>query len=272
VELSQPLAANCSLLFSELPLLERPVAARAAGFEAVEFWWPFSQAVPCDADVDGFIRAIKDAGVALIGLNFFAGDMPSGDRGILSLPDRRHEFVDNVDVVVGIADALGTKAFNALYGNRLGDMNSAGQDEVALQNLAVAAAKVAPLQGNVLLEPVSGAPDYPLLSAADAVKVIERVERELGVSNVRLLLDLYHLTVNGDDPAVVIDREIGRIGHVQYADAPGRHEPGTGGQVDIQSYSRRLAAAGYSGWMALEYVPSTTTAESLNWLEQPSAT
>lgn len=98
MELSQPLAANCSLLFTELPLLERPVAARAAGFEAVEFWWPFSQAVPCDADVDGFIRAIKDAGVALIGLNFFAGDMPSGDRCILSLPNHRLEFVDNVDV------------------------------------------------------------------------------------------------------------------------------------------------------------------------------
>lgn len=81
-------AVNCSILFTELPLLERPAAAREAGFEAVEFWWPFAEAVPGDAEVEGFVTAIRDAGVQLVGLNFFAGDMPGGDRGLVSWPKR----------------------------------------------------------------------------------------------------------------------------------------------------------------------------------------
>ena len=81
-------AVNLSMLFTELPLLQRPAAAKEAGFDAVEFWWPFATAVPADADVDGFVAAITDAGVQLIGLNFFAGDMPGGDRGLVSWPAR----------------------------------------------------------------------------------------------------------------------------------------------------------------------------------------
>ena len=79
---------NCSILFTELPVLQRPAAARAAGFTAVEFWWPWGEAVPADADVDAFVRAVRDAGVDLVGLNFFAGDMPGGDRGLVSWPER----------------------------------------------------------------------------------------------------------------------------------------------------------------------------------------
>lgn len=105
---------NCSILLTELPLLERPAAAKAAGFDAVEFWWPFATAVPADADVDAFVSAIRDAGVQLTGLNFFAGDMPAGDRGLVSWPARSAEFRDNLAVVAGIGDALGTKGFNAL--------------------------------------------------------------------------------------------------------------------------------------------------------------
>ena len=106
---------NCSILFTELPLLERPLAARAAGFDAVEFWWPFDSPTPADADVAAFVGAIHDAGVRLSGLNFAAGDMPGGDRGILSDPAMTAAFRDNVDIAVGIAEALGTRAFNALY-------------------------------------------------------------------------------------------------------------------------------------------------------------
>ena len=96
--------------------LERPAAAKAAGFDAVEFWWPFQTSVPTDAEVAGFVNAISDAGVQLTGLNFYAGDMPGGDRGLVSWPARSTEFLDNVDVVVGIGERLGCKAFNALYG------------------------------------------------------------------------------------------------------------------------------------------------------------
>ena len=110
---------NCSILLTELPLLERPAAAKAAGFDAVEFWWPFETSVPTDAQVAGFENAIKDAGVQLTGLNFNAGNMPGGDRGLVSWPARSSEFQDNIDVVAGIGERLGCKAFNALYGNRV---------------------------------------------------------------------------------------------------------------------------------------------------------
>jgi len=93
---------NLSILFTELPLLERPAAAKQAGFDAVEFWWPWPVAVPSDADVDRFVAAVTDAGVQLVGLNFFAGDMAGGDRGLVSWPSRSGEFRDNVDVTVGI--------------------------------------------------------------------------------------------------------------------------------------------------------------------------
>src|SRR4051795_8516405 len=113
---SRRYAVNLSILFTELPLLERPAAAREAGFGAVEFWWPFAEAVPADAEIDAFVRAVEDAGVALIGLNFFAGDMPGGDRGLVSWPKRSAEFRDNVHVTVGIGDRPHTHAVHPLYG------------------------------------------------------------------------------------------------------------------------------------------------------------
>jgi hydroxypyruvate isomerase len=109
-------------------VLERPAAARAAGFDAVEFWWPFPQAVPSDAEAEAFVRAIRDAGVQLVGLNFFAGDMPGGDRGLVSWVGREPEFRDNVEATVAIGDQLGCRAFNALYGNRLDGVEAARQD------------------------------------------------------------------------------------------------------------------------------------------------
>src|SRR3954464_941825 len=131
-------AVNCSILFTEQPLLERPAAAKEAGFDAVEFWWPFPDAVPGDRDIDAFISAVRDAGVQLVGLNFAAGDMPGGDRGLVSWPARSAEFRDNVDVTVGIGERLGCRAFNALYGNRVEGELAAAQDELAVGNLALA--------------------------------------------------------------------------------------------------------------------------------------
>ena len=133
------------------------------------------QAVPADAEVDDFVRAVQDAGVQLTGLNFFAGDMPGGDRGLVSWPARSAEFRDNIDVVVAIAGRLGTRAFNALYGNRVDDSTPQEQDEVATANLAAAGQAVGAFGGIVLVEPVSGAPRYPILTAAEALSVIDRV-------------------------------------------------------------------------------------------------
>lgn len=133
-------AANCSLLFTEVPLLERPAAARAAGFGAVEFWWPWPQRpVPSDGEIDAFVAAVTDAGVRLVGLNFFAGDLAGPDCGVLSIPARAAEFADNIEVTVGIGERLGVSAFNALYGNRVDGVAPQAQDETGTENLTRAA-------------------------------------------------------------------------------------------------------------------------------------
>jgi hydroxypyruvate isomerase len=260
-----PYTVNLSILFTELPLLERPAAAKAAGFDAVEFWWPHTVAVPEDKDIDAFVRAVRDAGVQLTGLNFFAGDMPGGDRGLVSWPARSAEFRDNIDVTVAIGEQLGCRAFNALYGNRVEGADPAEQDALAVENLALAAGAAQRIGGTVLVEPVSGAPAYPLLTAADALGVIDRVERESGARNVRFLADLYHLAVNGDDVADVIAAHARRIGHVQIADAPGRGAPGTG-ELDLDGLLTRIETTGYDGWVGLEYKAEGPSADSFGWL------
>ncbi|MDN5918969.1 MAG: TIM barrel protein [Pseudonocardia sp.] len=254
---------NCSILLTDLPLLERPQAARDAGFDAVEFWWPFADVVPADREIDGFVRAVRDAGVTLTGLNFAAGDMPGGDRGLLSDPRRSAEFVDNIDVAVGIGAQLGTTGYNALYGNRVEGIVAEEQDTLAAANLAAAGRAAAGVGAVVLLEPVSGAPAYPLRTAADAVAVLDRVRDEHGVDSLRLLADLYHLAVNGDDADAAIDAHAARIGHVQIADAPGRGKPGTG-NLPLPAQLDRLAAAGYTGRIGLEY--KATGDDPFAWL------
>ncbi|WP_448638533.1 hydroxypyruvate isomerase family protein [Geodermatophilus sp. URMC 63] len=261
---------NCSILFTELPLLERPAAAKDAGFDGVEFWWPFPVAVPSDADVDAFVRAVRNAGVQLVGLNFSAGDMPAGDRGLVSWPARSQEFRDNVEVTVGIGEQLGCRAFNALYGNRVDDDSPEHQDEFAVENLALAGRAAGRIGGTVLVEPVSGAPRYPLRTAADALGVIDRVAEQTGVRNLGFLCDLYHLAVNGDDLDRVVATHGRRVAHVQIADAPGRNEPGTG-ELDLDRHLGRLADAGYDGWVGLEYKPSGASADSFGWLHRATA-
>lgn len=261
VEMSAPrYVVNCSILLTELPLLRRPQAARDAGFGAVEFWWPFERAVPADSEVEAFIGAVTDAGVALSALNFAGGDMAAGERGLLSLPARREELRDNVDVAFGIADRLGTNAFNALYGNRLCDVPASEQDTVAAENLEHIGRLAERAGAVILVEPLSGVDAYPLRTARDVISVIERVS---GVTSLRLLADLYHLSVNGDDISAVIDEYGDRIGHVQIADAPGRGAPGTG-TVDFGRHLADLHRRGYRGNVSLEY--RDDGADPFGWL------
>ena len=258
-------AANCSLLFTELPLLERPTAAYAAGFRAVEFWWPWpTEPVPSDGDVDAFVTAVADSGVQLIGLNFFAGNLAGPDCGVLSIPDRAGEFVDNVAVTVGIGERLGVRAFNALYGNRVPEAAPEAQDELATENLVRAASAADRIGATVLVEPVSGPKPYPLRTAADVAAVVERV-RTAGAANVGMLCDLFHLANNGDDLDAAIATYGDLVAHVQVADHPGRGEPGSG-SLDLDRYLRAIEAGGYDGYVALEYNPTSTTIESLAWL------
>src|SRR3984885_6300196 len=229
--------ANISMLFTELPLAARLAAARAAGFAAVEVWWPFGSAVPGDTEVDGFERAVRDAGVQLVALNGFAGNMRAGD----------------LDIVTGLGARLGCRRFNLLYGNRIEGASAAAQDELAVENLAAATRAARPAGAVVLLEPLSGIPQYPLRTAADVLGVLDRLPAE-GTTAALLLADLYHLRVNGQDTPAVLDRVHSRIGHVQIADVPGRHEPGTG-TADLDGWGEQLRRLGCQGWIGLEYAP-----------------
>ena len=256
---------NCSMLFTERPLLERPAAARAAGFDAIEFWWPWpDQPVPADADADAFVRAIRDAGVQLVGLNFFAGDLAGADAGVLSIPGRSTQFRDNLDVAVGIGEQLDVLAFNALYGNRVEGVAAEAQDELARDNLGRAADAAARIGATVLVEPVSGPKPYPLRTADDAVAVVDAV-RAAGHENVGFLCDLFHLANNGDDIAAAIARHADVTSHVQIADHPGRGEPGSG-VLNLDRHLGDLAQRGYAGFIGLEYKPTTDTETSLEWL------
>lgn len=257
--------ANISMLFTEVPMMERPAAARAAGFTAVEAWWPFGSAVPSDAEIARFEGAVLDAGVQLIALNGFAGDMPAGDRGIVSWPGRQQEFLDNLEVVLELGTRLGCRRFNLLYGNRI-DSDTAhsatAQDEVATENLTVAARAAARSGAVILIEPLSGVPRYPLRTAEDVQRVFSRLPADCADAAL-MLADLYHLRVNGEDIITMLDRAHALIGHVQIADVPGRHEPGTG-MADLDGWISRLRQLGYDGPIGLEYEPLETTAAGLH--------
>ncbi|GAA1223642.1 TIM barrel protein [Prauserella halophila] len=260
---------NCSTLLTEHAVVDRADAAARAGFSRVEFWWPFDgEPRPADADVDAFVDSLSAAGVSLAGLNFWAGNMAGGDRGMVSVAGHRSEFADNAALAAEIGRRTGCTAFNALYGLRQDDQEPQAQDELAVENLLTAAQTVAPLGGTVLVEPVSGADAYPLKTAADALAVIEKVHRA-GATNVALLADFFHLAINGDDVAAVIEQHAHRFGHVQIADAPGRGAPGTG-ELPLQEWIDLAYARGYDGAVALEYKQEEATA--FDWLRRPAGT
>jgi hydroxypyruvate isomerase len=261
---------NLSILFTELPLLERPAAAAAAGFTAVELWWPWIDApVPAKSELDALRDALTDAGTQLVGLNFYAGQLPGPDRGALSIPGEESDrFRANIDVAADFAASVGCKALNALYGNRVEGVSEEEQDRLALENL-VLAARAADRIGAVLLIEALNQPEsplYPLVSAPAAVDVVDKVNALSGLGNAKFLLDLYHLSMNGEDLTEVIDRYADKTGHVQIADNPGRGAPGTG-TLPLTELIGRLRKAGYDGWVGLEYKPGPDgSPASFRWL------
>ncbi len=256
---------NCSILFTELPLLARPAAARAAGFDAVEFWWPFDEMAPSDAGADAFAAALGDAGVELVSLNFHAGDMAAGERGLVSVPSAAAAFRRNIGACVEIARRTGCTRLNAPYGNRLAGVDPAEQDEIAIENLAIAAEAAARIGATVLVEAINSVdvPAFPIDSSAAAIAVIDKVP----ASNVAFLADVYHLAKMGEDVPGVLSAYRERIGHVQVADPPGRGAPGTG-TLDFEPLFAQLAAQGYAGSVGLEYFPAdpADSSASFGWV------
>jgi hydroxypyruvate isomerase len=256
---------NCSILYTELPLLERPAAAKAAGFGGVEFWWPWDAMVPSDKEADAFVAAIADAGVELVSLNFHTGDMAAGERGLVSIPHAAQAFRENIGACAEIARRTGCRRLNAPYGKRIEGVDPAEQDAVAAENLTLAADAAARVGAMVLVEAINSVdvPAFPIDTSAKAMAVIDAVP----APNVGFLADLYHLGKMGEDLPRVLSRYRDRIGHVQVADPPGRGAPGTG-TLDFEPLFWQLAEQAYKGWVGLEYLPSdpSDSSGSFGWL------
>jgi len=261
---------NCSILFTEVPVLQRASAAKAAGFGGVEFWWPWEGMAPTDAEADAFVGSVADAGVELVSLNFHTGDMAAGERGIVSHPSRVREFRENVAAAVEIAWRTGCTRLNAPYGLRVPGVDVAEQDAVAIENLAFAAQAAAKAGAAVLVEAINSVdiPGFPVDSSAKAMAVLAKT----AAPNVGFLADLYHLAKMGEDVADVLGRYRESILHVQVADSPGRGAPGTG-TVDFEPLFARLAAQGYDGWVGLEYLPPDGggSTAGFGWLREAAA-
>ncbi|HEY2195902.1 MAG TPA: TIM barrel protein [Actinomycetospora sp.] len=236
-------AANVSILYPDLGVLERPGRARGDGFTAIESWWPFATAGPSDAEVDAVVSAVEDAGVELIAMNLFGGDLAAGERGIASDPSRKPEFDDTLAVGLEVGRRLGTRMFNTLVG--IGPLRDLAADRLAM------AARAAGHEGRrILVEPLSGVEDYPITTAQDAFALVGA----LGSRGAGVLGDLYHLAVNGEDVDALVATRGQDLAHVQIADAPGRGAPGTG-SLPLDRWLAALDRAGYEGWVALEHVP-----------------
>lgn len=202
-----------------------------------------------------------------MGLNFYAGALPGPDRGALSVPGEESDrFRANIEVAADFAASVGCKALNALYGNRVEGADPQVQDALALENL-VLAARAADRVGAILLIEALNKPEsplYPLVSAPSAIEVVDKVNAATGLGNAKFLLDIYHLSMNGEDVSQVIEAYADKTGHVQIADNPGRGAPGTG-SLPLEALLDQLAKAGYDGWVGLEY-KAADAAASFEWL------
>jgi hydroxypyruvate isomerase len=251
-------SANLSILFKDSPFLERFDRAARAGFDAVEFWWPSGE------DLTQVEAAIRDSGLEVALFNFDAGDMPSGDRGLLSDPERQSVFRANVPVALELAERIGCRQLNALVGVELPGHDRDKQLELAAENLGWAAREAARIEARVLVEAVNTFENGPYLVSrtAEALKLIDAA----GESNIALQYDAYHMQRMEGNLAATIHAYHDRIAHVQIADSPGRGEPGTG-EINFTYLFGVLDDVGYAGYVGLEYVPTTTTTEeSLGWM------
>ena len=253
-------SANVSILFKEVPFLERFGRAAATGFSTVEFWWP------SDEDPDAVEKAVKDVNLQVTLMNFDAGDMAAGDRGLVGDPEREGRFRENVPVALELARSLGCKRLNVLVGHALAGMDREEQLALARRNVGFAADEGRKVGIEVLVEAVNTFENGPYLlrTTEGAVEFV----RGVGRGNVKVQHDLYHMQRMEGNLVANLREHVGLIGHVQIADSPGRGEPGTG-EIHYPYVLAALEELGYDGYVGLEYNPTTeTTEESLGWLPE----
>ncbi|HZV07679.1 MAG TPA: hydroxypyruvate isomerase [Gemmataceae bacterium] len=249
-------AANLTMLFNELPFIDRFAAAKTAGFAAVEYLFPY------DHDKALLAEQLARYGLTQVLHNLPAGDWAAGERGIAILPDRVDEFRDGVVRAIEYAKALDCRQLNCLVGIAPREADATLVNEVLVGNLRFAAGALAQHGIKLLIEPINtmDIPGFFLNGTEQAVRLISEVRSP----NLFIQYDIYHMQIMEGDLARTLQKHLDRIAHVQLADNPGRNEPGTG-EINYPYLFRHLDAIGYRGWIGCEYKPRTTTLESLGW-------
>lgn len=250
-------AANLTMLFTEVPFLDRFERAAKAGFEAVEFLFPYS--FPA-AEIKSRLAA---NGLKLVLHNLPAGDWDAGERGIACLPDRVEEFRLGVAKAIEYGTALGTPRLNCLAGKAPAGANDSVLRETFVANLKFAAAELKKAGLRLLIEPINtfDIPGFYLNRTAQALAILD----DVGSDNLFVQYDIYHAQRMEGELAATMKKHLARIGHIQLADNPGRNEPGTG-EINYDFLFAHLDAIGYAGHIGCEYKPATTTEAGLGWL------
>ena len=253
------LAANLTMMFNEVEFLDRFEAAARSGFRAVEF------ALPYDYDKGALVERLEGSGLVVALHNLPAGDWAAGERGIATAPARVGEFQDGVGLALEYAKALGCGKVNCLAGIPPQGAEPDDLREALVSNLRFAAARLGEAGIRLLVEPINtrDIPGFYLNYSQQALSIIE----EVGSSNLSLQYDVYHMQIMEGDLIPTMRANLGSIGHIQIADTPGRHEPGTG-EINYPNVFSAIDDMGYEGWIGCEYIPLTTTEEGLGWADK----
>ena len=249
-------AANLTMLFTELPFMQRFEAAAKAGFKAVEYLFPYP------FDKKELSAALRANGLQQVLHNLPAGNWEGGERGIACHPDRVGEFREGVGMAIDYATALGCPKLNCLLGKLPAGVSAEEARQVAVENLRFAARELQSAGIMLLIEPVNhfDIPGFFLTRTDQALSIID----EVGSPNLLLQYDIYHAQRMEGELAATMSKNMARIGHIQLADNPGRGEPGTG-EINYPWLFKHIDAAGYTGWIGCEYKPRGTTADGLGW-------
>jgi hydroxypyruvate isomerase len=252
-------AANLTMLFTEHPFLDRFERAAKAGFTAVEFLFPYAFATT-------EIKArLQGSGLTLVLHNCPAGDWDGGERGIACLPGRVAEFKEGVARAIEVGTALGVPQLNCLAGKAPADVPASTLRETFVSNLRYAAGELKKANLKLLIEPINtfDIPGFYLNRTAQALSILD----DVGADNAFLQYDAYHMQRMEGELAATIEKHLSRIAHIQIADNPGRHEPGTG-EIDHGFLFKHLDRIGYRGYVGCEYKPATTTDAGLGWMQK----
>ncbi len=249
-------AANLSMLFTEVPFLERFDRAAAAGFEAVEFLFPYPY------PVKELRHRLEANGLELVLHNLPAGDWAAGERGIACHPDRVGEFRLGISAALRYAQELGVRQLNCLAGIAPAGVAPDALHRTLVSNLRLAAQQLQRAGVTLLLEPVNTF-DIPGFHVSRSQQALDLIA-EVGVANLLLQYDLYHAQRMEGELAATLQGHLASIGHVQLADNPGRHEPGTG-EINFPYLFDLLDRIGYAGWVGCEYRPAASTEAGLHW-------